>query len=204
MTTFEQPNAESIMGRAKNILLAPDAEWEKIDREKPTIQGLYTGYVGILAAIPPLAGAIGGIVFGYGAMGYTLRPPLGNLIAAAVIEYLLALAAVAVLALVIEQLAPSFDGTRNRMQAFKVAGYSMTAGWLAGIFSIIPALSLIGSVFGFYSFYLLYRGLPKLMKTSQEKALPYTALVVIASILLFFVFNILAAALLRVGMGPGI
>lgn len=204
MTTFEQPNAESIMGRAKNILLAPDAEWEKIDREKPTIQGLYTGYVGILAAIPPLAGAIGGIVFGYGAMGYTLRPPLGNLIAAAVIEYLLALAAVAVLALVIEQLAPSFDGTRNRMQAFKVAGYSMTAGWLAGIFSIIPALSLIGSVFGFYSFYLLYRGLPKLMKTSQEKALPYTALVVIAGILLFFVFNILAAALLRVGMGPGI
>lgn len=203
MTTFEQPNAESIMDRAKNILLTPDAEWEKIDGERPTIQSLYTGYVGILAAIPPLASAIGGIVFGYGAMGYTLRPPLGNLIAAAVIEYLLALVAVAVLALVIEQLAPTFDGTRDRVQAFKVAGYSMTAGWLAGIFSIIPALSLIGSVFGLYSFYLLYRGLPKLMKTPQEKALPYTALVVIASILLLFVFNILAAALLSVGAEAG-
>ncbi len=203
MTTFEQPNAESIMDRAKNILLTPDAEWEKIDGERPTIQSLYTGYVGILAAIPPLAGAIGGIVFGYGAMGYTLRPPLGNLIAAAVIEYLLALVTVAVLALVIEQLAPTFDGTRDRVQAFKVAGYSMTAGWLAGIFSIIPALSLIGSVFGLYSFYLLYRGLPKLMKTPQEKALPYTALVVIASILLLFVFNILAAALLSVGAEAG-
>lgn len=202
MTTFEQPNAESIMDRAKNIILTPDVEWEKIDGERSTIRSLYTGYVCILAAIPPLAGAVGGIVFGYGAMGYTLRPPVGNLIAAAVIEYLLSLAAIAVLSFVIERLAPSFDGTRDRMQAFKVAGYSMTAGWLAGVFSVIPALSLIGSVFGLYSFYLLYRGLPKLMKTPGEKALPYTVLVGVAGILLLFVFNILAAALLSLGTEP--
>lgn len=203
MTTFEQPNAASIVDRAKNILLKPDTEWDKIDGERPSIQSLYTSYVMVLAAIPPLAGAIGGVVFGYGAMGYTFRLSIGGAIACAIVQYVLALVMVGVLALVIEQLAPTFNGTKDRIQAFKVAAYSMTASWLAGIFAIVPALSFL-SIFGLYSLYLLYLGLPKLMKSPQEKALAYTALVIVAGIVLMIVVALLAAPFMHRGMmGPG-
>lgn len=199
MTSFETPDAASIIDRAKNILMSPDAEWDKIDGEKPTIQSLYTGYIGVLAAIPPLAAAIGGVVFGYGGMGYSFRLPLGSAIAGAIVQYILGLIMVGVLALVIEQLAPTFDGTKDRIQAFKVAAYSMTASWLTGIFAIVPALSLL-SILGLYSLYLLYRGLPKLMKAPQEKALIYTAAVVVAGIVLMFVIGLLAAPFMHRGM----
>jgi hypothetical protein len=199
MTSFETPDAASIIDRAKNILMSPDAEWDKIDGEKPTIQSLYTGYICVLSAIPPLAGAIGGVLFGYGAMGYSFRLPLGSAIAGALVQYILGLIMGGILALVIEQLAPTFGGTKDRILAFKGAAYSMTASCLAGIFSLIPALSLLGIV-GLYSLYLLYRGLPKLMEAPQDKALVYTGAVVVAGIVLMFVISLLAAPFLHRGM----
>lgn len=203
MTTFEQPNAASIIDRAKNIILTPDTEWSRIDVERPTVQSLYTSYVMILAAIPPVAGAIGGVVFGYGAMGYTFRLSIGGAIAGAIVQYVLALIMVGILALVIEQLAPTFNGTKDRIQAFKVAAYSMTASWLAGIFSIVPALGFL-SILGLYSLYLLYRGLPKLMKSPQDKSLAYTALVVVAGIVLMIIVGLVAAPFMhRSMMGTG-
>ena len=44
----------NLVDRVKNILLQPKEEWLAIDRESHTVQGLYTGYVLILAAIPVL------------------------------------------------------------------------------------------------------------------------------------------------------
>ncbi|HUD52246.1 Yip1 family protein [Parvibaculum sp.] len=203
MTTFEQPNAASIIDRAKNIILTPDTEWSRIDVERPTVQSLYTSYVMILAAIPPVAGAIGGVVFGYGAMGYTFRLSIGGAIAGAIVQYVLALIMVGILALVIEQLAPTFNGSKDRIQAFKVAAYSMTASWLAGIFSIVPALGFL-SILGLYSLYLLYRGLPKLMKSPQDKSLAYAALVVVAGIVLMIIVGLVAAPFMhRSMMGTG-
>jgi len=47
------------------------------------------------------------------------------------------------LALIIEAPAPTFNGTKNSGQALKVAAYSSTAGWLVGVFSLVPALSFL-------------------------------------------------------------
>ena len=62
-------SSESLVNRVKGILMSPAAEWDKIDAEPATIQGLYTGYVVILAAIPVIAHLVGSLVFGYGAFG---------------------------------------------------------------------------------------------------------------------------------------
>ena len=68
----------------------------------------------------------------------------------------------------------------------------MTPAFLAGIFSLIPALSIFG-ILGLYSVYLLYLGLPRLMRAPEDKAVAYTAVVVAASIAVWIViFGILA------------
>jgi hypothetical protein len=108
-----------------------------------------------------------------------------------ILSYVLSLASVYVLALIIDALAPNFGGQKNFMQAFKVAAFAPTASWLAGIFYIIPVLSILALV-GLYSLYLLYTGLPRLMKTPDDKAVPYTVVVIIVAIVLAIVVGALA------------
>lgn len=195
----------SIIDRAKTIILTPKETWPVIDPEPATIGGLYTGYAMILAAIPALAGLFGGLIFGYGALGFSYRPSAGAAIGMALTQYLLSLISVAVVALIIDWLAPRFGGVSNRVQAFKVSVYSATAAWLAGIFALIPALSVLG-LLGLYSLYLLYTGLPLLMKAPAEKAMGYTVVTIIAAIVISLATTAVVAPIGRMigGTYPGI
>lgn len=177
----------NLVDRVKGILLSPQAEWDVIDAEPTTLAALYTGYIMPLAAIGPIAQVIGFSAFGV--MGY--RVPFGQAIAYAVTTYILTLVGTYVLALIIDVLAPNFGGRRSQIQGLKVAAYSSTAAWVAGIFALVPALSILG-ILGLYSLYLLYLGLPKLMKTPKEKALGYTVLVILAAIVLFVIIGTIA------------
>jgi H+/Cl- antiporter ClcA len=80
------------------------------------------------------------------------------------------------------------------VQAFKVAAYSNTAGWVAGLLMILPQLTVIAGLISLYGFYLLYLGLPVLMKAPKEKALAYTIVTVIAAIILFVVVGAVVGA----------
>ncbi len=200
MTAAEQgPVAEGLIARVKNILLAPKDEWARIEGEPATVGGLYVGYACILAAIGPLAGLIGGQLFGYNALIVSFHPSLIASITGAVVRYLLNLAGVFVLALVIDALAPSFGGTKNQIQALKVAVYSSTAAWVAAIFGLFPPLAIL-SILGAYGLYLLYLGLPQLMKAPQDKALAYTAVTVVAYIVIFVIIMAVSNAIAGAGM----
>jgi hypothetical protein len=196
--TFHQQSLQpketvmSLVDRVKRILLSPRTEWETINAEQTTPAALYTGYIAPLAAIGPVAQLIGYTVFGIPIpfMG-TYRIPFGSALTGAIVAYVLTLAATYALALIIDALAPTFNGQRSQIQALKLAAYSSTAAWVAGIFMLIPALGILG-ILGLYSLYLLYLGLPPLMKTPQEKALPYTGVIVLAAIVLFVVVGMIA------------
>ena len=190
-----------IVDRAKAIILRPREEWPVIDAEPASIGSIYTGYAMILAAIPPLATLIGGQMFGHGLFGFTWRPPLIGAIGMAITHYVLSLIGLAVLAIIINFLAPSFGGQRDKIRAFKISAYSATAGWLAGIFSLLPGLGLLG-LLGLYGIYLLYLGLPRLMKVPERKALPYTIVTLIAGGVLFVLASLLAMPFSGLLSGP--
>ena len=185
-----------LVDRVKNILVTPKTEWPRIDAEPASIASIYTGYVLILAAIGPVAMLIGQQVFGIGAFGYTWKPSIGSSVATAVLSYILSLVAVYVSALVINALAPTFGGTQDQVKAFKVAAYASTAGWLAGIFGIIPMLAWLALIGALYGLYLLYVGLPILMRVTQDKAIGYIVVVIVVNIVLYFVIAMLVATLM--------
>jgi hypothetical protein len=185
----------NLVDRAKNLILTPAAEWEKISAETHTVQGLYTGWIMILAAIPALAAFIGYSIVGVGVFGMSYRVPLVSGLASAIATYLLTLGGVYVFALVIDALSPTFGGEKNFMQAFKVAAFAPVASWLAGVFSIVPAMAILG-LLGLYSLYLLYVGLPRLMKTPAEKALPYTAVVILVGVVISVVVGVITGLML--------
>ncbi len=183
----------SLTERAKRILLQPAEEWPAIDKETGSTADLYTSYIIPLAAIGPIASIIGLSVIGVALpVGGSYRISLISAIGHAVVGFVLALVGTYVLALIINALAPTFLGVKNEFQALKVAAYSSTAAWLAGIFNLIPTLAFL-QILGLYSVYLLYLGLPALMKAPQEKALPYTAVVIVAGIVIFAVIGALSS-----------
>ena len=193
-----------IVARVKNILVSPKAEWERIEAEPSSIRGIYLGYVCILAAIPVLASAVGSLAFGHGIPGLAVwRPSPVAVVTTSIISYLLALAGVAIIAFVIDALAPSFGGAQNRIQAFKVAAYASTAGWVAAIFNIIPMLGFLALIGSLYGLYLIYLGLPVLMKAPQDKAVGYTVVVVIVWIVVFFIVAAIVGALVASFFGVG-
>lgn len=192
----------SLMARAKAILLTPREEWPRIAAEPATIGSLYTGWVVILAAIPAICGLIGALLFGYSMMGISYRPSAGAAISTALVGYVLSLVQVYVLALIIDALAPTFAGTRDRVQAFKLAAYAATAGWVGGLFQILPAIAPLGMIAALYSIYLLYVGLPLLMRAPQEKAVGYTVVTIIAAILIGIATMMIAGPIAGLFGGP--
>jgi hypothetical protein len=199
-------DVDGIVARIKALLLTPAAEWARIDEEPASVGGLYTGYIMMLAAIRPVCAALGGLAFGYGFSFISYQPLLGPVLVAAVVEYALSLVGVYVIGLIIDALAPNFDAQKNPIQAFKVAVYSSTAAWVAGVFWIIPNLAPIGGLLGLYSFYLLYLGLPRLMKVPEAKALGYTVATVGVVVLGYLIMVVIAGSVIgtiaTLGMSP--
>lgn len=168
----------NLVARAKAIILTPKTEWVVIEQEQTTVQELYRSYIIPLAAIAPIATIIGYSVFGVnlGVFG-AYRVPLGRSISAGVTHFVLSLVTVYVGGLIINALAPKFGGVADQMQAFKLSAYGSTAGWLAGIFALLPGLRTL-AILGLYSLYLLFLGVPVMMKSPDDRTPGYVAAVV--------------------------
>jgi hypothetical protein len=181
-----------IVDRVKNILLTPKTEWGVIEAETTPTKDLIVGYVLPLAGIAAVAAFIGMSVVGHSLpfVG-TYRLSIGWGLALAVWHIVGAVIGVFVLGFIIDALAPSFDGQKNREQAFKVAIYCYTPAWVAGILNIIPALGILGILAALYGIYLLYLGLPRLMKSPEAKSAGYTAVTVIAAIVVSIIVSVI-------------
>lgn len=168
----------SLIERVKSILLQPKAEWPIIGAEPATVKGLFTGYAMILAAIGPIAGLIGGLVFGgAGAVGALA------LIVGAVVSYVLTLVAAFVLGFIIDMLAPSFGAQRNLEQSMKVSVYGFTPVWILGILNIVPMLSILAFIGVLYSFYLIFLGIKTVKTPLEDKAVLYAVVAIIAALI---------------------
>jgi hypothetical protein len=191
----------NILERIKRICLTPQTEWPVISDETTPPAGLITGYVLPLAAVSAVAGLIGGSLIGQTVpfLG-TYRIPFATGLGIAVFAVCSAVIGVFVISLLINALAPSFGAEKNSAQALKVAVYSFTPAWVAGVFQILPALGLLAVLGALYGLYLLYLGLPRLMKCPQDKAVGYTVVVVICAIVTSVVLGFLSAAIVGAGM----
>jgi hypothetical protein len=164
--------------RAQAILADPSAEWTKIEQESGDAAYLLTGYVALLALVPAVCGFLGACVVGViSPGGGAVRLPIFDGLFGAVFGYVMTCATVLILGLLIDLLAPMFGGRRDFDSAFKLAVYSYTPVWLVGIFLLAPGVRFLGLI-GLYGAYLLWIGLPRLMKTPAPAVTNFTAVIV--------------------------
>lgn len=198
-------NFSKLIERVRLILTTPKTEWPVIAAEPATVGGLYTGYILLLSAITPLCTFLKTTLIGYNPLGlgaYHVGVTAG--IGMALVQYVLSLVLVYVVALIIDALAPTFGGQKDRIQALKTAAYSYTAAWIAGFGMLLPWLGfVIGLVGAVYSIYLLYLGLPHTMKAPPDKAAGYTAVTIVVAIVLGWIVGLVSAGVMGTAMWSG-
>jgi len=169
--------------RLKGILLQPGTTWKAIDGEFTKPAALYKGWVLPLALIGPICGALGTLVFGlnFGVVG-TYRVPIQTIATIAVVDYGLSIVGVFVLSMIISILAPTFGGQRNDVQGLKVAAYGSTPWFVAGVFQLLPQLALVGILVSLYTVYLVFSGVPIVMKPAKDQAMGYAIVAVLAAV----------------------
>jgi hypothetical protein len=192
--------AEFILSRAFGLLRDSKQEWAQIRAEETSIPNIMLGYVAPLAAIPPICGLIGVYAFGYSySGGVDVRPPIDDALVGGLVSFVASVAMVFLLGLLINAVADNFDADRNDLAAQKVAAYSMTPAFLSGVFSLWPPLWWLSLLAIAASVFLLYRGLPALMKAPEDRALGYTAMVAVAGLVAFVVLFALSSCVTGAG-----
>ena len=180
----------SLVDRVKGTLLSPKEEWPKIGSETATVPSLYSGYIMILAAIGPIALMLRSMIFGF-----------FGAIVGAIVMYVVALGCTYVMALIVDALATTFGGEKNFVQSLKLAAYASTAVWVAGILHLLGGLAgILILLAALYSLYTLYLGITVLKKCPQDKAVPYTLVVVVCVVVLFAILGSLVTSTMFGGM----
>ena len=188
--------------RAKAILVDPTAEWTAIEQEAGDPAYVLSHYVVLLALVPAIFSFIGVCVIGVVVPGGSgiVRASLFDGLFGAIFGYMMACVTVLALGLLINLAAPLFGGRRSFDSAFKLAVYSFTPVWLAGIFLLLPGLRFL-TLSGCYGAYILWLGLPRLMKVPEEKSQNFAVAIVVCT----FIFIYFAVTVQRVVFGtPGL
>jgi hypothetical protein len=167
--------------RVKAILFDPLAEWLRIEQETGDPAFVLSHYVTWLALVPALFSFIGASIIGVaGADAAILRAPIFNGLFGAIFGFVMTCATVLVLGLIIDLLSPLFGGRRDFDSTFKLAVYSFTPVWLAGIFLVLPGSRFL-VLTGLYGGYVLWLGLPRLANSSPQRALAFATLIVLVA-----------------------
>ena len=179
---------EKIISEIRDLLLHPVQTFVRLKAEEDTRSKLTKSVLLYLAAIPAIAGFIGRVVIGQSVpfVGYYHVPFFSGLLWA-LLMFALGIVIVYLVAFVINGLSPNFGGERSQLNAFKLSLYSFMPLFVLGVFSIIPALSGL-YILGLYGIYLFYVGCPVLMSCPEDKALPFTVVVSLLSILFTVLF----------------
>ncbi len=190
----------SLTERAKQIIIAPQKEWDVIAQEPADISKIITGYVVPLAAVAAIATFIGWSFIGVGSGMFRMKG-MGWGIYTGINLFVSSIISVYLRAFIIDALASNFASEKNMSRSVQLVAYSFTPVWVAGILSILPVLSMIAMIAGLYSLYLLYLGFPKLKKTPADKHLSYFIVSFIVTMVVYWVLFAILGSILRPMMG---
>jgi hypothetical protein len=187
---------QSIIQRTIKMFSAPDTYWNELIAEPGDIKSLLIPQMILFAAIPAIAHFLNNLFYGH---------IMGALVAL-ILTGPLNIGCWIGLGYIIDFLAPTFDGQRDLGQSMKLAAGAIIPGFIGQILFILPlpyvglGLGGLGALAGsIYGGYLLFRGLPVMNSTPDEKSLAYTIITILSAIVLFSFVIGTSNCLLRCG-----
>ena len=174
---------QSTADRVKGILVEPRPEWIKIKAEATSNKEIILFYVLPFVALAAIISLVSIWMSTYLGFALALRFAVLKLITP-VISIILA-------AVVINELADTFDSVKNFNNALKLVAYSYTPLLLVDIIVSISWTLGFLSFLGLYGVYLFWVGLPRMMDTPEDRRLVY----IIAAVVVVLLLNVVISAL---------
>jgi len=184
----------------------PKQEWITIRDDECTLANCYALHVLILAAVPALSGFIGTTQFGWqiGA-GEPVRLTLQSAGLIAVLYYMAMLVGVFSIGWMIHWMGGTYGADVQLSQCVVLAAYTATPLFLIGLMELYPVLWL-NMVLGIpalaYTVYLLYTGVPILMRISEDRGFLFSSAVLAVGLVALVALLAATAILWGIGLGP--
>ena len=179
---------KALVSRVRNLLLRPGAEWQLI-RNEPSLNILF-GYVGILAVIPPAAALLGRVLFRGNIPDSALSSSFGYLVLTNALWYVMYVVNVVITGAIIAAILVTVESRWSGLTGLKLAAYSFTPLFAAGILAVIPHLAWSIPLAIAYGVYLLYLGIRALTPATRKGAIGYTVASFLAAAVIVGVMNL--------------
>lgn len=156
------------------ILHHPKEEWGQIRKEHYSAAHIFMQQISILAAIPAVCMFIGTTQVGWSIAGSEyIKLEASSAISAAIAFYFAMWVAVGFITYAIHWMEKNYGGNVTFDDCLSLATYTATPMFLSGLAALYPLLWLnvsVGLVAVCYSVYLLYTGVPVIMKIPEGRA----------------------------------
>lgn len=188
------------------LLTHPDREWEAIRDHAESVGRLYLGHILVLAAIPAVAAYIGTTQVGWRiGDGQLIRLTSVSALQLCGLFYLAMLAGIYILGRFIDFFAATYEVRDDRPRGVTLAAYTATPIFLMGVVAVYPniwANMVVGMVAMAYSVYLLYEGLPILMKIPPERGFMFASSVLTVGLVMLVALFAVSVVIWSMGVGP--
>ncbi|WP_166269114.1 Yip1 family protein [Marinobacter caseinilyticus] len=194
------------LGHTVGLLTHPDREWEAIRKDSESIGMLYLGHILLLALIPAAAGYYGTTQVGWQiGDGQIIRLTSGSALQLCILFYAAMLAGVYIIGRFIDFFAATYDVRNDNPKGVILAAYTATPVFLLGVIAVYPNIwvnMLVGLIAIAYSVYLLYEGLPILMKIPEDRGFMFASSVLTVGLVMFVGLLAISVVIWSMGVGP--
>lgn len=196
-----------ILNHLWGLFSHPDQEWESIRKEPNTLSRHYLTHTVLLAAIPAVAGYFGSTQVGWsiGNNPEVYRLTSESALQLCALFYIAMVSGVFILGKFIDFLSITYEEEDHTPRGVALASYTSTPLFIAGLMALFPVLWVnmllaMGAVA--YTVYLLYEGIPILMKIPPEKGFMFASSVVTVGLVMLVGMMAITVVIWAVGVGP--
>ncbi|MBS3803747.1 MAG: YIP1 family protein [Oleiphilaceae bacterium] len=198
-----------LLNHAFGLFTRPDEEWKSIRKEHVTPRRVYVAYVLVLATIAPICAYISTAYFGWsvGDDNRVVKLSEASALQLSVLSYLAILVGVFSLGFAINWMAKTYGAQEehDRSNAIALASYACTPLFLAGFALLWPVPWFNALVFLLamvYSGYLMYDGLPIVMRIPRAQAVMYVGALLTVALVILVATRAGSVILWSIGFGP--
>ena len=178
------------------LVFRPTAEWDRIAKEKTSVDALLRRYILPLALLAPIATMIGMKTFDRDwdpVHGYLV--PAEQIFAAGAATYFATIGSIFVLAAIFAPIAPTFGATRDYVAALKVATYGAIPVMLAGATLLLPAMAIVAMVGLCHTLYLFWLGVRRVLNVPRGAQAEFVGISLVLLMLLSVLVGAAASAI---------
>jgi len=174
---------------AVGLLTKPSQTWNKLAQLDDKQVRRQLPYIAIMALLPAIAWYVGTTVVGWrvseNSLVSTIVPESALPLMA--LFYIALVASVVITGFLITWMSETFGAKCIPERGILLAGYAATPIFIAGIAGIAPLLwldLLIATAAMCYAIYLLYSGVPKVMKVNEEQGFMFASSILAATLVI--------------------